>query len=275
MERQKMMSRLVDIGETKLYSEVRGAGPSVVLVPGATGDGGYLEPLAEALANEFTVVTYDRRGNSRSPRPEGWSQTSNEEQARDLVELLRALNLAPAVVFGNSGGAINALCAALEHEPFFSGALLHEPPLLSVLDHPEEVQGILQPLIENAMSKGGPRAAMEAFVAFVAGESIRPLPQSVIERMLSNGEVFFGLEFGTFESWRPDEQRLRALSIPVRLLVGEESPPFFGEASSWIVKRVGGDLVRTPGGHVGMIDKSHDFAEVVRSLIQSMTRPRP
>jgi pimeloyl-ACP methyl ester carboxylesterase len=151
---------------------------------------------------------------------------------------------------------------------------LHEPPLLSGLEHPEEVEGILRPLIEERMAKGGPRAAMEAFVSFAAGESIRSLPQPVIERMLTNGEIFFGLEVGTFESWRPDEQRLRALSIPVRLLVGGESPPFFGEASSWIAERVGSDIVRTPGGHVAMIDKSRDFEEVVRLLIRSMTTRR-
>lgn len=262
---------LVDVGGTKLYSEVRGSGPSVVLVPGAGGDGGYLQPLAEALADEFTVLTYDRRSNSRSPRPEGWTQTSNEEQARDIAGLVRALDLAPAVVFGNSGGAINALCAVVEHESLFRGAILHEPPLLSVLEHPEQVQAILQPIIEEAMAKGGPRAAMKAFVGFAAGEAIRPLPAPILERMLNNGEVFFGFEFGRFESWRPDEQRLWALSIPVRLLVGEESPPFFAEASSWIAERLGTEVIRAPGGHVGMIDKTYEFAKVLRPLLHSMT----
>jgi pimeloyl-ACP methyl ester carboxylesterase len=89
--------------------------------------------------------------------------------------------------------------------------------------------------------------------------------------MLNNGEVFFDLEFGKFESWRPDEERLRALSVPVQPLVGQESPPFFGEASSWVAARVGREVVRVPGGHVGMIDRTHDFVEVVRPLIRSMT----
>jgi alpha-beta hydrolase superfamily lysophospholipase len=38
---------------------------------GATGDAGHFERLAKLLADGFTVVTYDRRGNGRSPRPPG------------------------------------------------------------------------------------------------------------------------------------------------------------------------------------------------------------
>jgi pimeloyl-ACP methyl ester carboxylesterase len=64
------MGGLIDVRETTLYCEVHGTGPSLVLVPGASGDGGYMQQLADALADEFTAVSYDRRGNSRSPRPE-------------------------------------------------------------------------------------------------------------------------------------------------------------------------------------------------------------
>jgi pimeloyl-ACP methyl ester carboxylesterase len=61
---------------------------------GATGDAGHFERLAELLADEFTVITYDRRGNGRSPRPPGWDATSAEEQADDAAALLEALGLA-------------------------------------------------------------------------------------------------------------------------------------------------------------------------------------
>ena len=71
---------------------------------GATGDGGHLDALADALADEFTVVSYDRRGNGRSPAPDGWETTSPEEQADDAAALLDALRTGPAAVFGTSSG---------------------------------------------------------------------------------------------------------------------------------------------------------------------------
>src|SRR4051794_32796984 len=53
----------VTVNGTELYHEVRGTGPPVLLIMGATGDGGYFDKLADLLADEFTVITYDRRGN--------------------------------------------------------------------------------------------------------------------------------------------------------------------------------------------------------------------
>jgi pimeloyl-ACP methyl ester carboxylesterase len=54
---------------TELYHEVRGSGPPVLLIMGATGDGGHFDTVADLLADEFTVVIYDRRGNGRQSRP--------------------------------------------------------------------------------------------------------------------------------------------------------------------------------------------------------------
>ena len=265
------MDQLVDIGDSNLYCEVQGDGPSLVLVPGATGDGGYMQPIADALADEFKVVTYDRRGNSRSPAPEGWTQTSVEEQSNDLAALITALDLAPAVVLGNSWGAVIALHAVMEHERLLRGALLHDPALMTVLQDPEAALAPLKPVIEEAMAKGGPPAATKAFVEFAFAENAGALPRDVMNRMLGNSEVLFGLEFGSLDSWRPDEERLRSVAVPVRLLNGEESPPPFGEACLWIAARVGSEVVQVPGGHVGFIGYADEFAEIARPLIRSMT----
>ena len=264
------MSQTVNVGDASLYCEVQGGGPSLVLVPGATGDGGYMQPLADALADEFRVATYDRRGNSRSPRPEGWTATSVEEQAKDLAGLVETLDLAPAVALGNSWGALIALCTALEHERVLRGAVLHDPALMTVLKNPEEAQAALRPVWE-AMTEGGPPAATKAFVEFAFGEQLRALPDEVVARMLDNADVLFGIEFESLGAWRPEEERVRAVSVPVGLLAGKESPPPFGEASSWIATRVGSDVVEVPGGHVGFIDSAHEFAEVARPLIRLMT----
>ncbi len=260
-----------EIYGARIYYEVRGSGPSVVLVPGAGGDGGYLEPLAEALSDEFTVVSYDRRGNSRSPRPAAWNETSNDEQAADLTGLIGQLGIGPVAALGSSVGAIITLFAVLEHPEAFRGVIPHEPPLFSVLEEPDEVMAPLLSMIEQAMAEGGPRRAMEAFADFVAGESLRALPGEVVDRMLGNAETFFGLEFGRLESWRPDEDGLTSLSIPIVPAAGVESPPFFREAARWIADRVAREVVSTPGAHVSMIDRPAEFAEAVRPLLRQMS----
>jgi pimeloyl-ACP methyl ester carboxylesterase len=105
---------------------------------GATGDGGHFDALADFLADEFTVVSYDRRGNGRSPVATGWQTTSPEEQADDAAALLDALGTGPAAVFGTSSGGVFALCLLVRHR---SGATcLHEPGLYALVDNFDSVR---------------------------------------------------------------------------------------------------------------------------------------
>src|SRR4029453_13748708 len=100
----------VAVNGTELYYEIRGTGPPVLLIMGSTGDGGHFDALADVLADEFMVISYDRRGNGRSPVPADWQTTSPEEQADDAAALLDALGTGPVAVFGTSAGGNFALC---------------------------------------------------------------------------------------------------------------------------------------------------------------------
>src|SRR5512133_3649497 len=105
----------IAVNEADLYYEVRGTGPAVLLIMGVTGVGGHFDQLADLLADEFTVITYDRRGNGRSRAPAGWTTTSPEEQADDAAALLEALGVGPAAVFGTSSGGNFALYLLIRH----------------------------------------------------------------------------------------------------------------------------------------------------------------
>jgi pimeloyl-ACP methyl ester carboxylesterase len=215
-----------------IHYELRGSGPSLLLIAGATGDAGHFERVADLLSDEFAVVSYDRRGNSRSPRPEGWDTTSPDEQADDAAALLAALGLAPAAVFGNSFGAIVALNLLIRHPDSVRGAILHEPPLISVLESPGQTQAVVEAVVAEGMASGGPPAAVESFVRFAAGDANwERMEPDLRERIQANGETLFGVEMGTFESYRPDDATLAAVSVPVQVLVSTQSAPFFAEAA--------------------------------------------
>src|SRR6266446_3765212 len=94
-----------------LYYEVRGSGPVLLLVCGGIYDAAGYAGLAGELADRYTVVTYDRRGNSRSPldgTPGASGTHSVEVHADDAYRVLKAVGVTdeePAYVFGNSSGA--------------------------------------------------------------------------------------------------------------------------------------------------------------------------
>ena len=131
----------IRVSDIELYVEVRGDGPAVLLVPGAGGDAGQYAELAGELTSGHTVVTYDRRSNSRSPRPDGWESTSVEQQADDAAAILAAVSVGPAAVFGNSTGALIALATALRSPQSVSALVVHEPALMSVLADPGRRDG--------------------------------------------------------------------------------------------------------------------------------------
>ena len=268
----KVKGATVGVNGAELYYELRGSGPSVLFIPGATGDAGHFVRVAELLDDEFTVVTYDRLGNSRSPRPAGWDSTSTEQQADDAAALLEARGLAPTAVFGTSGGAIIGLNLVIRHPEVVRGAILHEPPMTSVLAQPEEVMGAIQEIVEGGMAKGGPRAAVEAFVRFAAGdENLEKLNPELRERMLGNGETLFGTEFGAFESYRPDDATLAAVEVPVRVMVGTDSPPFFGETTRWLAARLGVEVSVLPGGHAPYFDRPEEVAKEIQPFLRQVS----
>jgi pimeloyl-ACP methyl ester carboxylesterase len=259
-----------DVNGTRLYFEVRGSGPSVLLISGATGDAGHHAAVADRLADEFTVVTYDRRGNSRSPRPVGWSRTTMEEQADDAAALLASLGCAPAAVFGTSGGAVIACCLISRHSEAVRGAILHEPPLAAVLPAEATGMGELKALIDGAMKRGGPPAAAEAFVRSAAGDAFDAIPADVRARMMGNGETLFGCEIEQFVSWRPDEHALAGVRCPVRLLVGEQTTPLFTSAMQWLAARLRTSVGTLPGGHAPYFDRPDAVARTLRPLLREV-----
>jgi pimeloyl-ACP methyl ester carboxylesterase len=254
-----------------MYHEVRGSGPSVLFIAGATGDAGHFERVAEILSDEFTVVTYDRRANSRSPRPEGWESTSTEEHSEDAAALIEALGIAPVAVFGNSAGAIIGLDLLIRHPDLVRGAILHEPPMIAGMSNPQEVMGAIQQVVEGGMQRGGPRGGVEAFFRFVAGdETFEKLNPQLRERMLGNGETCLVTEMPVFPAYGPDEATLAAVEVPVRVMVGPESA--LGEPAGWLAGQLGVELESLPGGHTPYFDRPREMAETLRPMLRELSR---
>ena len=267
----KVDERRVSVNGTEIYCEIRGTGPPVLFVSGATGDAGHFERVADLLADEFNAVTYDRRANSRSPRPEGWDSTSVAEQADDAAALLAALRLVPAAVYGNSYGAIFALDLVIRHPDLVRGAVLHEPPLISVLANPEEVQAGVGVVVEKGMAAGGPPKAVEHFIRFAAGDAIwEGMDPSLRQRMSANGETLFGVEMGGFEPYRPDDATLEGVRVPVQVLVSEESAPFFLEAATWLAAHLGVEVARTPGTHIPQMDHPEELVHNILPFLRGL-----
>lgn len=261
---------LVEANGTTIYVEAAGHGTPVVLVPGAGGDARQYTGLVQLLAQNHRVISYDRRNNARSPRQQGWEETSVEQHAADIVALLETFGTEPCVVFGNSTGALVALAAVLKAPGQFSGAVLHEPALLSVLANSDAAMATVQPVIAAGMETGGFAGGAEAFVKFAAADAAELLPSDFLESLRNNARVLLEAEFGPFASWRPEPTALSGLTVPLAVLTAEQTAPFFVEAAEWIASHVGISRQTVPGGHMGFLDHPEELASAIDHMFTAV-----
>jgi pimeloyl-ACP methyl ester carboxylesterase len=238
------------VNGTTLYYEKEGAGTAVLFVAGSTGDAGSFTGAADLLADEFTVVTYDRRGNSRSPRPSGWTTTSVSEQADDAAALIEALGLSQVAVFGASAGGPIALDLMIRHPRLVRARILQEPSIFSVLPDPAAALAPRRALIEEALPTTGPRGAIAALMRFLNDDGVfAAIPPDTLERMLGNAETILKIEGPGFAGWRPNIADIEALHLPITLLVAADTLPVYKEVTRWLAEQLRVDPVIVPGRH--------------------------
>jgi pimeloyl-ACP methyl ester carboxylesterase len=268
---------LIDCNSTTLYYELRGDGPAVLFVSGATGDAGHWTGVADVLAAEHTVVTYDRRGNSRSPRPAGWTTTTIDEQADDAAELLEGLDAVPTIVLGTSAAAGIVANLALRHPAVLRGVIFHEPLFPSGVTNADAVRAGRRALIDQGMARGGPCGATELFLRSVAGDDVyESLDPGLRDRLLGNAEVLLSIEMGPYLAYEPTPTQLASLRTPRAVTAGtdnrrSDAPGHWRyESARWLAAQLDTDLVELPGAHMGYLSEPRLFAEALRPVLWTL-----
>ncbi|GAA0403248.1 alpha/beta hydrolase [Acrocarpospora corrugata] len=286
-----MRSSVLQAPGAELYYEVRGSGPVLLLICGGVYDAAAYQPLAEALADRYTVVTYDRRGNSRSPLNGPPEAQSIEVHGRDAQLVLSAVRgTEPAYVFGNSSGAIVGLALAARYPEHVRGLVAHEPPIFELLSDREYWRGVIDN-VEKTFRSEGPTAAGQVLGAAFAeqgggsadgGEAEEqrmpggalsegepdPETAAMLMRFAKNMEFFIGYEVPPFARYVPDFSALRESGVRVVAAAGEASegePPY--RAAFAVAEQVGTAPAIFPGDHGGFGVQPEAFGARLHGVI--------
>jgi pimeloyl-ACP methyl ester carboxylesterase len=264
-----MSQRTVEVAGGSLWYRAQGMGPALILMGGGPSNADTLEPLASRLAADWTVVTYDRRGYSRShvsdpARPAG--PAGIPLHADDARRLVADLGSGPVSVFGTSFGALIALELAATAPAALGAVIVHEPPLGQLLAGDDR-----QPFDLNLAAEKDPVAALNAIAASVgvsrgraAGVGAGPggNPADV--------ELFIRRDAPAVGDYRLDLDRLRPMSGRITVAGSRESRGFYPyQCAEEVARRLDTPLAEFPGDHAGMIRHPDEFAARLRELLRS------
>jgi pimeloyl-ACP methyl ester carboxylesterase len=264
---------ILEVPGARLYYETHGSGPLMLMVPGANGEADVFKMVTEHLAAHYTVVTYDRRGFSRSQLdgPQDYDHRL-ETDADDVRRLIEHLSDEPATVFGVSSGAIVALEVLTHHPSVVRTLVPFEPPAVRQLPDGQQWVGFFF-RVYDLYRQSGIEPALKKFREQAFAESDRQAmarardPKNG-EYILANATYWFEHELRQYPAVDLDLDALEAHADRIVPVAGRESrghPTY--EVNVELGKKLGRDLIEFPGGHVGHVTQPAEFA---RGLVQSL-----
>lgn len=257
----------VEVNGTSLYAEQTGDGPAIVFVHGMCGDAEAWRGQVERLQDRFRCVTYDRRGHSRSPRTDAIETVSLH--ADDLAGLIDALDLAPCVVVGSSGGARVVVDFIRRYPSHVRAAVASEPPIgaLAPADFAAMISEIA-PRVKAAAESHGPRAAVDAFFEVMCPGLWHAIDELAKDRYRDNAPMLFAdLGMPPYEITPAD---LRAIKIPTLMVRGTTSLEALRTVAEIIADALpNAELLVLDCGHVTYAEQPDEFSDAVTKFALS------
>lgn len=256
----------------RLYYEEAGEGVPILLIHPAGSTASTWGAAADELARIGRVISYDRRGYTRSG---GEPVRSMSTHTADAAALLEHLPVPPAVVVGTSAGAAIAVDLAVRRPDLVCVVIAHEFPwrfarqlpsvsqiltlakiaLLALRGHESDAA---ETLLRSAYTYRDGRSAWDAF------------PQEWRQAARDNGRAAladFRNSIGTY----PSAAELATVTVPVVCSYGERSPDSMVRLVSSLALAIPTATVAEidGAGHAAPFDATTNFVHLIADSIRS------
>jgi len=258
----------------KLSFSVAGQGEPLLMIHGIISDGSFFAKAVDILKDNYKVITYDRRGYGASKTSE-MTDYSVMGQARDAIELLVDNVSEPAWIVGNSAGGLIAIEMYLQHPELVKGLILLEPSLVYdeesvslIAEWNKELNGYVN---ENKIKKA--LAAFSRVTGQPSGTAGGSNSLMELKQTYANLANFMHGELNDIQSYRPEIEKVKAIKVPVRVLVTEDgSDSIFARTSVSGAKILGWKTEMVPGYHNTIKDNANELAIIINEIIMEMRR---
>jgi pimeloyl-ACP methyl ester carboxylesterase len=213
-----------------------GQSPVIIFIHGGLDDYRCWQFQIDSFSKKYRAISYSRR----FAYPNKWignvaQDNTIEDNARDLAELIRKLDLAPAHLVGASYGAFTALYCVSKNPELAKTMILNEPPIMQFLagshriDDVELLQGfktrVLSPTQNASRARDFRKAAQVAIDGIMEIENyFGQLPEKGKQYLVDNAKSLGSELESTISTSYTIEDVKQVTTIPTLLVKGELSP---------------------------------------------------
>jgi pimeloyl-ACP methyl ester carboxylesterase len=252
------------VEDGELCVRTTGHGPPLLLISGGIGAADDYRALAKLFTDEYTVITYDRRGHFQSTdHTEGPIPVARH--ADDANAVLEHLDAGQATVFGTSAGALIGLELVVRHPDAVLELVAHEPPAVRLLPDSDRWLDAAAEQVELAAS-GDLMGAFTLFAGAIAGAGLPGL-RTVRLSNKADWVFLFEREIMAFFDYQPDLAVLRKTPVEVTPIAGAGSRGrYHYQPAKVLALELGLPFVEVPGTHLAPQRTPAQFAETLRQL---------
>jgi non-heme chloroperoxidase len=234
--------KIIEIGGRQLHYVDQGEDGQqsvIIFIHGGLDDYRCWQFQIDSFSKKYRAISYSRR----YAYPNKWignilTDNTIKDNAKDLAELIRKLDLAPAHLVGASYGAYIALYCASKNPELAKTMVLNEPPILSFLAGSpikEDVE-LLQRFItrvqrpnQDASKRGDFRKATQVAIDGIMDieNYFEKLPDEGKQFLMDNAKSLESELESTMSTFFTVEDVKQITAIPTLLVKGELSPKYF------------------------------------------------
>jgi len=247
-----------------IYYRTQGSGPPLVLIGGGPSNADTLAALAGHLATARTVVTYDRRGYSRSRLDDPSQPASIAVHADDVRHVLDDLGAGPASVFATSAGGLIGLELTASHPDTITLVMVHEPPLGQLVPADDQAS------FDVELDRDDAGRALDQIAESIGVARGRSLTGSADRPEVRGGdiELFVHRDVPAIADYHLDLDRITPLADRIVVTASQEGREFYPHrCAEALAAALGTGLIELPGNHAAMITHPAEFAARLAPLL--------
>ncbi|HWU26599.1 MAG TPA: alpha/beta fold hydrolase [Rhizomicrobium sp.] len=247
---------LLDRDGVKIYYEVYGEGPPLLLTHGFASSSHMWAGQREAFGNQFRLITWDMRGHGRSDYPADEAAYSQAATVSDMAAILDHVGAKTAILGGHSLGGYMSLAFRLAH--------------------PERVRGLLiistGPGFNTDEAREGWNTHALRTADFFEREGLARLSESSVEARTAPHRDASGVAHAARGMLTQHDasviNSLPEITVPALVIVGANDKPLLA-TSDYVASKIPGakKVVIAGSGHAANIDQPEAFNKAVLEFL--------